>query len=368
LFVRTVRQLQRVDPGFDVSHIATFTLNLNAYKENPIALLKTFTDRVRTIPGVVSVAVSSNGVMKGVVGAISLAPAGQRLAQADFLNTGVNGVSPEYFDTMGMRILFGRGFVPGDAPQPRQTGPQRIVVNQTLVRQFFPDTQPLGRLLGTGRPGEVVGATFEIVGVVSDSKYRSLRAPLVPVIYLYLAYIGQPVLNVRTRMRPEAIIAPVRKTLTALDPALPFIEVHTLAEEANNSMATERITANIASLFGVVATLLVGVGIYGLLAYMVTQRLREIGIRMALGAQRGAVLALVVGQALKLTIIGVGIGIVASLALTRLLAKLLYGVKPTDPLSFVMASLFLIALTLLASYLPARRATKVDPMQVLRYE
>jgi predicted lysophospholipase L1 biosynthesis ABC-type transport system permease subunit len=245
----------------------------------------------------------------------------------------------------------------------------KVVVSQAFVQRLFPNTQAVGKLFGRAAPGELAGPQYEIIGVVSDAKYRSLQEADVPTFYtLQTTDFDEFVLNVRTRTRPDAIIAPVRKTLASLDPGLPFLEVHTMAEEVNNSMAGERITAALASLFGGIAVLLVGVGIYGLLAYTVMQRRREIGIRMALGAERADVLALIVGQGFKLTLIGTGIGIIASLASTRFLASLLYGIKPTDPLTFVSVPLLLIVLALLACFLPARRATKVDPMVALRYE
>jgi predicted permease len=367
LFVRAFHQLERVDPGFDRNHLATFTLDLDGYAGKAAVLLKILTQQVRAIPGVLSVGTSSAGVMRGSGFATSVAPSGQRAT--DSLNTSVNYVSSEYFDTMGMHILSGRDLAASGTPDPKQVLRLKVVVSQAFVQRLFPNTQAVGKLFGRAAPGELAGPQYEIIGVVSDAKYRSLQEADVPTFYtLQTTDFDEFVLNVRTRTRPDAIIAPVRKTLASLDPGLPFLEVHTMAEEVNNSMAGERITAALASLFGGIAVLLVGVGIYGLLAYTVMQRRREIGIRMALGAERADVLALIVGQGFKLTLIGTGIGIIASLASTRFLASLLYGIKPTDPLTFVSVPLLLIVLALLACFLPARRATKVDPMVALRYE
>jgi predicted lysophospholipase L1 biosynthesis ABC-type transport system permease subunit len=243
-----------------------------------------------------------------------------------------------------------------------------VVVNQAFAQRFFPNTQPLGKLFGRGEAGEVASEMYEIIGVVSDAKYRSLRAPVVPTFYECDTGFGQFVLNVRTRTRPEAIIAPVRKTLASLDPGLPFLEVHTLAKEADISMAGERITAALASLFGAIAALLVGVGIYGLLAYVVAQRRREIGIRMALGAQPTHIGKLIARQTLAMTAAGIILGLGSALAAGHAIRSLLYGISPQDPKSLIGAVIF-VALTAAAGMIfPAVRATRVDPMVALRHE
>ncbi len=368
LFVRTFQQLQRVDPGFDRNHIATFTLNLNSYTGTRAVFLKTFTERVCALPGVVSVGVSSLGVMRGTGTAMTVAPAGQRLTPADFLNTSTNSVSPNYFSTMGMHVLVGRDFIPSDVPEPKPVGSVRVVVNQAFAQRFFPSTQPLGKLFGRGVAGDVTSEMYEIVGVVSDSKYRSLRAPIVPVFYTCETDFDQFVLNVRTRTRPGAIIEPARKTLASLDPGLPFLEVHTLAEEADISMAGERITAALASLFGGIAALLVGVGIYGLLAYMVAQRRREIGIRMALGAQPSQIGKLIARQTLVMMGAGIIAGLGAAFAAGHAIRSLLYGISPQDPKSLIAAVIFVALTAAAGTIIPAVRAARVDPMVALRYE
>ena len=368
LFVRTFQQLQRVDPGFDRDHIATFTLDLNAYAGKTAVFLKTFTERVRALPGVMSVGISSIGVMRGTGTAMTVAPTGQRLTPADFLNTSTISVSPDYFNTMAIHILAGRDFIPSDVPEPKPVGSVRVVVNQAFEQRFFPNTQPLGKLFGRGVPGDVTTEMYEIVGVVSDSKYRSLRAPIVPVFYTCETDFDQFVLNVRTRTRPDAIIAPVRKTLASLDPGLPFLEVHTLAEEADISMAGERITAALASLFGGIAALLVGVGIYGLLAYVVAQRRREIGIRMALGAQPSQIGKLIARQTLVMMGTGIIAGLGAAFAAGHAIRSLLYGVSPQDPKSLIAAVIFVALTAAAGTIIPAVRAARVDPMVALRYE
>jgi predicted permease len=367
-FVRTFQQLQRVDPGFDRDHIATFTLNLNGYTGTTSVFLKTFTERVRAVPGVLSAGIASLGVMRGTGVAMTVAPAGQRIIPADFLNTSVNYVSPEYFGTMGMHMLSGRAFMASDRPEPKHVGPVMVVVNQAFQQRFFPNTQPAGKLFGQGVPGELASEKYEIIGVVSDAKYRSVRAPVVPTFYTCETDFDEFVLNVRTRARPEAIIEPVRKILASLDPDLPFLEVHTMAEEVDNSMASERIAAALASLFGGVAVLLVGVGIYGLLGCVVTQRRREIGIRIALGAQLADIGKLIARQTLAMTAAGVIPGLAAALAAGRAIHSLLYGISPQDPKSLIAAAIFVALTTAVGTTFPAIRAARVDPMLALRYE
>jgi predicted permease len=373
LFVRTFQMLQQVDLGFDRDHIATFTIPLTGDTGKPDTFVQTLTERVREMPGVVSVATASRGVMRDRGLGATVAPVGQQITRGDFLDTSLNYVSPEYFDTMGLHILAGRDLATIDTPVPdtptlTQTPPVKAVVNQAFLERFFPNTQALGKLFGPGAPGEMARAKYEIVGVVSDAKYRSLREPVVPTFYARNSYSDEFVLNVRTVIRPEAIIEPVRKTLASLDPGLPLLEVHTLAEEVDNNMAGDRITAALASLFGGIAALLVGVGIYGLLAYVVMQRRREIGIRMALGAQPTHIGKLIARQTLVMTAVGIVVGLGAALAAGYAIQSLLYGISPQDPESLIAAIIFVALTAAAGTVFPVIRATRVDPMVALRYE
>lgn len=365
LLVRTLQKLQSTDPGFDRDHIATFTLNLSEQTDRAV-FLRTLTDRIRSLPGVVSVAMSSIGVMREHGLASTVAPAGERARKTDFLNASRNNVSLEYFDTMGEHILGGRDFVASDLRGPNSRGPVMTIVNQAFARRFFPDVGPLGKRFGTGL--DVANGAYEIIGVVADSKYRSIREPITPTFYTMSTDFDQLVLYVSTRMKPHAIIEPTRKVLTLLDPTLPFLEVHTLAEEVDNSMASERVTAALASTLGAVATLLAGVGIYGLMAYVVTERRREIGIRMALGAQPAQIAELVVGQTLTVTLFGVAAGLLGAIIVAPGIRSLLYGVSPQDPTSLLGAAVFVTITCVVAALYPAVRATRVDPMVALRYE
>ena len=209
---------------------------------------------------------------------------------------------------------------------------------------------------------------FEIVGVVNDSKYRSLRSPIGPTFYRCGVDPEEFVLSVRTRTPPEAIITPVRRILASLDPGVPFLEVHTMSEEVDNSIAGERMTAALASLFGGIAALLIGVGLYGLLAYTVMQRTREIGIRMALGAKRHDVTGMVLRDAVVMVAVGLAAGIPIALWARTFAASIIEGLPASGFLPVALASMGIVAVALVASYIPARRATKVDPIVALRYE
>jgi predicted permease len=366
LFVRTFQRLQEVNPGIDVDHIATFTGDLTGYSGGS-AFLKTLTERVREIPGVVSAAISSMGVMRKHGMFFTVAPAGQTITRADFLNAATNGVSPGYFQTMGMRILFGRSFLPSDVPPAKPVSPVMAVVNQTFARRFFPDANPVGKLFGTGIMGVAKG-DFEIIGVVSDAKYRSLREPIFPTVYSAQNQFDTFVLNVRTHTRSEAIIEPVRKVWQAIGPVVPFLEVDTLAQEVDQTTANERLTAILASLFGAVAALLAGVGIYGLLAYVVTERRREIGIRMALGARPVDIGKLIAVQTAAMVAVGSILGLAAALIVGPGIRSLLYGISPQDPKSLVLAVLFVALTAAVATVFPAARAMRTQPSETLRCE
>ena len=359
LLVRSFRQLRNMNPGFDAAHVVTFTAypGLSGYtREQCDKLRLALLNRVRALPAVVSAATAYVAVMRGSGLKMTVQREGQPIVPSDFLNTSVNTVSPEYFETMGVRVIEGRGFRETDGGAK----PARVMVNQAFVRQFFPGIDPIGRHMWNG-----LGTVWEIVGVVNDAKYRSLREPMTPILY-NLGSDDTFVLCVRTRMPPDAIIQPVRRELAALDPALPFIEIHTLAEEVDASAASERLTAALASLFGLLAALLAGLGIYGLLAYAVAQRRREIGIRMAIGAQRADIARIVSWHSLALVALGVAAGVGAAWVAAPAIQSLLYGVAPTDGISLAASAAFVVLVSALATAIPAVRATRVEPASALR--
>ncbi len=265
---------------------------------------------------------------------------------------------------MGIPFLEGQlsNVSPFDPPKP-----EPVVVSEAFVRRYFPGVDPIGKRFGVAGPGQVPNGDMEISGVVSDAKYRSLREPILPMIYHPYAYgEGAVVIHVRTRAKPESMIQPLRRVLAEFDPSMPIIEVDTLADEVDASSSGERLTATLGGIFAILALLLSAAGIYGLLAYTVTQRRREIGIRMALGATPGDVHSLIGRQALWIVIGGVVLGLGAARVSAPLIASLLYGVAPEDLRSLGGAALAVLAMAAIAAAIPAIRAARINPAIALR--
>jgi len=369
LLLRTFQKLRATDPGFESGHVVTLTINPEGSGYNRargIPFVQLLTERVRQIPGVQSVGLAERGVLRDRGLAATVVPAGQRATPADFLNTNGNGVSPGYFETMGLRLLAGRTLTDSDKPE---TKPEKVVVNQAFVRHFYPDTDPLGQRFGGADAGQLAPEAYEIVGVVTNAKYRSLREPIMPAFYEPDPYSGgQLVLHARTFISPESIIQPLRQALAALDPAMPVIEIETLAAEMDSSSSSERLSATLGSLFGALAAALTAAGIYGLFAYAVVQRRREIGIRMAVGATAANIGAMLGRQAFTMATTGVALGLGAALLTDAWIGSLLYGVTPSDPWSLTAAAGAVISLTIAAVAPAVYRAVRVDPASALRAE
>jgi predicted permease len=361
LLVRTFGQLRRVETGFDAAHVVTFTTDpgLTGYTQaQSRALWLSLAARTRDLPGVAQVAAAGRPLMRGSGMKTTVALPGQTPSAADFLNTSINSVTPEYFDTMGMRIVRGRGFTVADITASQ---PTPVVVNQTFAEHFFPGAEPLGQRFGNSPRTSRV-----IIGVVSDAKYRGLREPMTPTFY-DVSDSGFSVLLVRTAAaRPEDLVEPLRKALAALDPGLPFTEIHTLAQEVDASVTPERVTAVLAAIFGAFAAALAAAGIYSLLAFAVEQRRREIGIRMAVGAQPVQIGAMLGRQTALMLASGLALGLLAMVPLASVVRALLYGVTPADPLSLAAAAVLVSAIAAVATAIPARRATQVPPASALR--
>jgi len=271
-------------------------------------------------------------------------------------------VGPEFFETMRLPLFGGRTFSKSDL----QSGRTVAIVNQTFVQRFLKGKNPLGVHLGGTTPsGKDVER--EIVGIVGDAKYDDLRKSVEPTAYVPLQE-GAAHFAIRASIQAEALIPTVRQVVASFDDNLPLFDVRTQTETIDRLLFNERLVAQLSSIFGGLALVLACVGLYGLLSYEVARRTREIGIRTALGAQRREIFRLVLRQGLTLTIFGAIVGITAAIGVTRYLGSLLYGVAATDPLTFVTIAFTLVAVALLAGYIPSRRAMRVDPMVALRYE
>jgi putative ABC transport system permease protein len=275
--------------------------------------------------------------------------------------TNTNVIGLNYFSTMGIPVVAGRDF----NAQDREGGPSAVIVNEEAARRYYGGNAVGKRLkIGSDSPFS------EIVGVVRNAKYRNLREQSLPFIYIPLGqeHHAGMVLMVRTAGDPAALVASVRSEMRALNKDVPVFSVQTMEERIGGQLAADRMIAVLLSVFAGGALLLAAIGIYGVMGYAVAQRTHEIGIRIALGAEQRDILRLVLGQGVLLILIGAGIGLVLAFAATRVLQSLLFGVSATDPLTFAVVLLVLVGVALLACYLPARRATKVDPLVALRYE
>jgi putative ABC transport system permease protein len=272
-------------------------------------------------------------------------------------------ISPDYLRAMRIPLLRGRAFDDRDAA----TSPSVALVNESMARQFWPGEDPVGKRF---RMGDTKGPWRTTVGVVGDVLHKGLDAPHTLQVYLPNTQFADSsvILAVRTANNPAALAAAVRSEIATLDPRVPVSAIATMDEVVSASVANQRFGALLFLLFGAIALLLTAVGIYGVISYGVAQRTHEIGIRLALGASRREVLNLIVSDAMKPALLGAVLGLCAALGLTRFLTNLLYNVKPTDPFVFAAGLLVLVGVALLASYIPARRAMRVDPLVVLRHE
>ncbi|HEV2246058.1 MAG TPA: ABC transporter permease, partial [Terriglobia bacterium] len=373
LFVRTLTKLANQDLGFNRRNLLLFGIDPTqaGYQgEKLVSFYQEMQRRIEALPGVRSASLSRHTPVGGgaTIDGISIQGYTPKPGEAKdgSIDTYVHFVGSRFTETFGIPLLLGRTIGEGDV----EGSPKAGVVNRAFALKYFGDANPIGRRFGFG--GEKHSSDIAIVGVVGDATYESLRSAPPPTVYVPFAQnfdrLGAMIFEVRTAGDPNNWTGSIRRVVQGLDKNLPLFNVMTQTEQIDQATFQERLFASLTSFFGLLALLLACVGLYGVMAYSVAQRTREIGVRMALGAEKRDVLKMVVGQGFKLTMIGVAIGIAGSLALTRFLSSLLYGVKPTDPLTFISVSLILIAVALAACYIPARRAAKVDPMVALRYE
>ena len=371
LVVETLRRLDQMNPGFDRDHVITFTVDtaLQKYNETQArSLALRLMRETRNLPGVSSAAIAARGLMRGGGLKTTVGLPGSQVSGADGLNTNMNLVSPGYFETMGMRLLSGRTFEERDMSTVKS---RPALVNQSFVKRFFPAGNAIGQRFGTGAE-HAIEPEFEIVGVVADAKYRSLREPFFPAMFECMRESGTFQnsffqLEVRTWGKPESVIPAVELLLRSMDPLLPWREIHTLREDVKTSLWAEQTLARFGSFFSALATLLAGVGLYGLLSYTVAQRSHEIGVRMALGATPIGIARVTIVRTLIFVLVGVTIGLAASMATGQLLRSLLYGVSPIEPWANLAGAVVVIATATAATALPAIRAAHLDPSATLRY-
>jgi predicted permease len=365
LLLHSFSRLLSVPPGFNPERALTLQLSLSdqKYPDNPrrVAFYNRVAERVAALPGVEAAGLSRALPLLGGAPDMFFRIPGRANHRQPGYSAIFDFCTSEYFRAMGIPLLRGRFFSAHEV-----TADARVaIINSTAAREFFPDEDPLGQRIG------LENDTWEIVGIVGDVRMRGLTRSVAPVLYRPQAP-GQSwrsaSLVVRTRSAPLSLVESVRQAIREIDPAQPVANVRTLDEVVGASVAQRRLTLISLCSFAAVALLLAAIGLYGVIAYVVTQRTREFGIRFALGASRRDVLQLVLGHGIKLVALGLVLGLAGAFSLTHLLTKLLYEIKPTDPLTFSGVSAVLLVVALCASWLPARRAAKVDPMEALRHE
>jgi putative ABC transport system permease protein len=373
LLIQSFRRVLQVNPGFDPQNLLTMQVSVNNSDGHQVAaFFDQWQERVRRLPGVKATAVS-NGLPLGVANRPPFFIEGRPRPENGKEPSGIRyTVSPGYFDTMGIELVRGRVFTGQDT---RDT-PLVAVIDEALAQQHFQGEDAIGKRITQSSSGS---PSYEIVGVVRHVEHDNLDGQSSRSPQFYLNFNQIPVdrlptqvrrinLLTRTNVEPSSLVAAVREQVAALNKDQAVFNVRTMEDIVDQSIAPRRFSMLLLGVFAIVALALASIGIYGMMSYAVAQRTREIGLRMTLGAQSGNVLRLVIGQGMQLALLGVAIGLVASLALTRTMKTLLFGVSATDPLIFISIALLLAVAALLACWLPARRAAKVDPIVALRYE
>ena len=373
LFIRTLINLNHIDPGFRADHLLLFDINPSS-KSYPapqdISLHARIEEALRAVPGVEGVTLSDIALISNsrsnsdfnVEGATAVQRERDDLGGSSYFAS----VGPDFIQVMRIPIVAGRAFTPQDAESSRAVS----VITQSAAKKFFPDQNPIGKRFSTtdNRDRRI---WYEIVGVAADVHYDNLRHEPESLhfdLYRQQHGIGGATYIVRTSMPPEAITSSLRAAIQRIDKNLPLIDIRTQQQQIDATTQQERVFASLTVGFGILALALACVGIYGIMTYTVTQRTNEIGIRLALGAQRARVRAMVIRESAWLTVIGIVVGLAAALALGRLVKSMLYGLSPNDPISLTAAGLLLLAVALTASWIPAARASRIEPMEALRHD
>lgn len=371
LLINSFLRVRNVDPGFRTENLLTMRIVLPIPKYETLESKSVFytdlVNRVQSLPGIRSAAVITNLPLYDQGNSIGIGIEGKPApppGQEPIVITRI--ISPGYFDTMSIPLSKGRNLTDQDTNKT----PNVIVISETMARRFWPGEEAVGKRVSLG-PIEKPEDWFNVIGVVKDVRQYGLTAELQPQMYLTYRqtdFFEPQDLVVKTDVDPKSLAGAVRKAVWEIDKDQPVSNIRTMEEILGSSIARERFSMLLLAIFASVALLLAAVGIYGVMSYSVAQRTHEIGIRMALGAQTSTVLKLAVGYGFKLVVIGIAIGLIAALALTRVMSTLLFGVTATDPTTFTLISLLLVAVAAIASYIPARRATRVNPIIALRYE
>ncbi|MGH9612369.1 MAG: ABC transporter permease, partial [Bryobacteraceae bacterium] len=374
LFARSLYNLKTLNPGFRADHLMTFSINpaLDGYdNRRMLSADERLTDSIAALPGVRAVSYAELGALTDSDSGANITIGGYPAAEHEDMNIEFNWVGPAYFSTMGIPLISGRGIARSDGPD----APKVAVINETFARHFFGRDNPLGRLFCFGAGN--VKPDIEIVGVVKDAKYSRLREK--PMRFIYLPYVqkpskyaqatfGQTTFYIRTTQDPIQTASTLRARVHDLDSSLPVLDMKTMEQQIDESIFLDRFIAALSAAFGALATLLAAIGLYGVMAYIVARRTREIGIRMALGADRRNVLSLVMKEVAMMAAIGIAIAVPVSFLVARTIRSQLYGVPGNDPLILICSAAGVALIALLAGYVPALRATRVDPLVALRYE
>jgi predicted permease len=365
--------LMRVRPGFDPKNLLTFNISQRPRDfgkiEDRVTFYQQAMARLRALPDVEQVALINTLPLEQGWDILFTIDGGVDSSLAEAHGADFRVISPEYFQTMRIPLLRGRGFRDAD----NATSERVVIIDQTMAKMYWPNRDPLGQHIWVGKP---MGPEWtepsprEVVGVVGDIHGASLASAPHPT--MYLPYPQRPIVEayfvIRTRQNPMAAVPDIRNGMRQVDPGLPLAQLKTMDQVLSASVTDWRFRAALLALFGTLALFIAAIGIYGVVSYSVAQRTHEIGVRIALGAARRDVLRLIVGHGLRLALAGIVLGLAGAWALTRFLTSLLFGVKPTDPLTFAGVSVVLMSVAVLASYLPARRAMRVDPLVALRHE
>ena len=367
LFVRTLTNLNAINPGFDKRGLLLFAIEPPPQRypaPKNVEVLRRIEDRIAAVPGVESVTLSKEALLAQSGSNSDFVPEGRTSTSSDEEHMPYNAVGQHFFATMGIPILYGRSFDARDTPN----SPDVAVISRALAKKEFGGKNPIGLSFRQKEGGEPI----EIVGVCADAKYAWIRDDASPLFYLLYTQQkdarGSMTYEVRTEGPPLNFVGAIRKEVESVDKDLPLIDVRTQQQQIDAALALERSFATVTSGFGILAILLASIGVYGVMAAGVASRVNEIGVRMALGARTEQVLRMVMREALGLALAGVGAGLCSALLLTGFLRSMLFGLKPTDPLTLTGAGLLLVAAAMLAGWAPARRASRIEPMRALRHE